>query len=170
VLTSAGALPPADAINCQTVQGATLWYSFKTSCTPVAVALGTCDGEIQAIAAAMPSGSFLTYFHEPEDDMTGVLFVNAFKHVYQQAKAVNTAINIVPLYMSYQFAAGLHNGHQQRNRRRHGHPRLPLPGHPHLPDLADLARFPGPSATGNTTTGTWARRPPHRVATPTQTA
>jgi hypothetical protein len=106
VFTSAGALPPADAINCQTVQGATLWYSFKTSCIPAAVALGTCDGEIQAIAAAMPSGSFLTYFHEPEDDMTGVLFVNAFKRVYQQAKAVNAAINIVPVYMSYQWRPG----------------------------------------------------------------
>jgi len=106
VFTSAGALPPADAINCQTVQGATLWYSFKTSCTPAAVALGTCDGEIQAIAMAMPSGSFLTYFHEPEDDMTGVLFVNAFKRVYQQAKTVNAAINIVPVYMSYQWRPG----------------------------------------------------------------
>jgi hypothetical protein len=106
VFTSAGALPPADAINCQTAQGATLWYSFKTSCTPAAVALGACDGEIQAIAAAMPSGSFLTYFHEPEDDMTGVLFVNAFKRVYQQAKAVNTAITIVPVYMSYQWRPG----------------------------------------------------------------
>jgi hypothetical protein len=92
--------------SCQTVQGATLWYSFKTSCTPAAVALGTCDGEIQAIAAAMPSGSFLTYFHEPEDDMTGVLFVNAFKRVYQQAKAVNAAITIVPVYMSYQWRPG----------------------------------------------------------------
>jgi hypothetical protein len=106
VFTSAGALPPADAINCQTAQGATLWYSFKSSCTPAAVAVGTCDSEIQAIATAMPAGSFLTYFHEPEDDMTGVQFVNAFKRVYQRAKLVNAAVNVVPVYMSYQWRPG----------------------------------------------------------------
>jgi hypothetical protein len=106
VFTSTGALPPTDAITCQTGQGATLWYSFKTSCTPAAVASGGCDSEIQAIATAMPAGSFLTYFHEPEDDMTGVQFVNAFKHVYQQSKAVNTTINVVPVYMSYQWRPG----------------------------------------------------------------
>src|SRR4051812_42580461 len=78
VFTSAGAVPPADAVNCQTTQGAVLWYSFKTSCTPAAVALGSCDAEIQAIATAMPAGGLLTYYHEPEDDMTGVQFVNAF--------------------------------------------------------------------------------------------
>src|SRR3954451_7561850 len=55
VFTSAGATPPADAVTCQTAQGGTLWYSFKTSCTPVAVAAGTCDAEIQAIATAMPA-------------------------------------------------------------------------------------------------------------------
>src|SRR4051794_28302582 len=40
VFTSAGALPPADAVTCQTAQAGVLWYSFKTSCPPDAVALG----------------------------------------------------------------------------------------------------------------------------------
>jgi hypothetical protein len=106
VFTSAGALPPADAINCQLQQGAILWYSFKTSCTPVAVAAGSCDAQIDAIAAAMPADSFLTYFHEPEDDMTGVQFVNAFTRVYQRTKAVNSAVNVVPVHMAYQWRAG----------------------------------------------------------------
>src|ERR1700754_2421023 len=47
VFASAGQLPPADALNCHNNQGAVLWYSFKTSCTPVAVAAGSCDTEIQ---------------------------------------------------------------------------------------------------------------------------
>ncbi|MGX6600520.1 hypothetical protein ACWKSP_00065 [Micromonosporaceae bacterium Da 78-11] len=106
VFTSAAALPTADAVSCQTTQGGTLWYSFKTSCTPTAVAVGTCDAEIQAIASAMPAGSFLTWFHEPEDDMTGVQFVTAFKRVYTLAKAVNAAVNVVPVHMAYQWRVG----------------------------------------------------------------
>ncbi|GAA0910839.1 hypothetical protein [Virgisporangium aurantiacum] len=106
VFTSTGATPPADAVTCHTTHGAILWYSFKTSCTPTAVAAGTCDAEIQAIAGAMPSGSYLTYFHEPEDDMTGVQFVAAFTRVYVVAKAVNAAVRIVPVHMSYQWRPG----------------------------------------------------------------
>src|SRR3954470_21513255 len=66
VFASAGQLPPADALTCQSSYGATLWYSFKTSCTPAAVVLGGCDTEIQNIATTMPAGSYLTYNHEPE--------------------------------------------------------------------------------------------------------
>ena len=106
VFTSAGAVPPADAVQCHTTQNATLWYSFKTSCTPSTVALGTCDAEIQAIAAAMPAGSYLTYHHEPEDDMTGVQFVAAFKRVYTRAKAANAAVYVVPVHMAYQWRPG----------------------------------------------------------------
>jgi hypothetical protein len=106
VFTSAAALPPADALSCQSTYGATLWYSFKTTCTPTAVALGTCDGEIQAIAAAMPADSYLTYYHEPEDNMTGVQFVSAFSRVYQVSKAVNAAVNVVPVHMAYQWRSG----------------------------------------------------------------
>ena len=106
VFTSAAALPPADALSCQQTYGATLWYSFKTTCTPVAVAAGSCDSEIRAIAAAMPAGSYLTYHHEPEDNMTGVEFVNAFSRVFQQGKAVNAAVHIVPVHMAYQWRSG----------------------------------------------------------------
>lgn len=106
VFASAGQLPPADALTCQSTYGATLWYSFKTSCTPAAVTAGGCDTEIQNIANAMPAGSFLTYNHEPENDMTGVQFVAAFKHVYTIAKTANSAINVVPIYMSYQWRSG----------------------------------------------------------------
>ncbi|WP_249999306.1 hypothetical protein [Actinoplanes sp. M2I2] len=106
VFASAGQLPPADAVSCHTTDGATLWYSFKTSCTPVAVAAGGCDLEIQNIAAAMPAGSYLTFNHEPENDMTGVRFVAAFQRVYVVAKAVNPAVTVVPIYMSYQWRSG----------------------------------------------------------------
>src|SRR5688500_14180966 len=106
VFTSAGALPPADAVNCHLQQGAVLWYSFKTTCTPTAVAAGSCDAQIQAIATAMPAGSYLTYFHEPEDDMTGVQFVNAFIRVYQKAKLANAAVQVVPVHMAYQWRPG----------------------------------------------------------------
>ncbi|MEV6844026.1 hypothetical protein [Actinoplanes sp. NPDC051411] len=106
VFASAGQLPPADALTCQSTYGATLWYSFKTTCTPAAVAAGGCDTEIQNIAAAMPAGSYLTYNHEPENDMTGVQFVAAFEHVYAVAKTANPAVDVVPIYMSYQWRSG----------------------------------------------------------------
>ncbi|WP_433064971.1 hypothetical protein [Dactylosporangium sp. CS-033363] len=106
VFTANGSPPPADAVNCQLLQGGKLWYSFKTSCTPPGVAAGLCDGEIATIAAAMPPGSYLTYFHEPEDDMTGVQFVAAFTRVYLLAKLTNPAVSVVPVYMSYQWRPG----------------------------------------------------------------
>nr|BFE73074.1 hypothetical protein GCM10020092_063750 [Actinoplanes digitatis] len=98
-----GLPPPPDAIDCQREYGARLWYSFKTTCTPTAVAAGFCDGEILSVAAAMPEDGILTYFHEPEDDMTGVRFVRAFKRVYHLAKTINPAIDVVPVYMGYQW-------------------------------------------------------------------
>ena len=106
VFASAGQLPPSDAITCHHTYGATLWFSFKTSCTPVAVAAGSCDTEIVDIATVMPANSFLTYFHEPEDDMTGTQFVAAFSRVYLLAKGVNPAVNVVPIHMSYQWRSG----------------------------------------------------------------
>jgi hypothetical protein len=106
VFASAGQLPPADALTCQSTYGATLWYSFKTTCTPAGVAAGACDTQIQNIAAAMPADSYLTYNHEPEDDMTGVQFVAAFERVYSVAKLANPAVTIVPIYMSYQWRTG----------------------------------------------------------------
>jgi hypothetical protein len=109
VFGSAGQVPPADAINCHNSNGAKLWYSFKSSCTPAAVAAGSCDTEIQNIAAAMPANSFLTYFHEPEDDMTGTQFVAAFTRVYIVAKPINATVNIVPIHMSYQWRTGSAN-------------------------------------------------------------
>jgi hypothetical protein len=106
VFASAGQLPPNDALNCHNNNGAVLWFSFKTSCTPTAVAAGSCDTEIQNIAAAMPANSYLTYFHEPEDDMTGVQFVAAFSRAYTVAKTINPSLNVVPIYMSYQWRTG----------------------------------------------------------------
>ena len=106
VFTAGGAPPAADAVSCQTTHGGVLWYSFKTSCNPTAVAVGSCDSEIRRIAGEMPAGSYLTYYHEPEDDMTGVQFVNAFKRVYVQAKAINSAVSVVPVNMSYQWRPG----------------------------------------------------------------
>jgi hypothetical protein len=106
VFASAGQLPPADALSCHTNYGAVLWYSFKTSCTPAGVAAGWCDSEIQNIALAMPADGYLTYNHEPENDMTGVQFVAAFKRVYLVAKAANPGLTVVPIYMSYQWRPG----------------------------------------------------------------
>jgi len=106
VFASAGQVPAADALTCHNTYGGKLWYSFKTSCTPTAVAAGSCDTEIHNIAAAMPASSYLTYHHEPENDMTGVQFVAAFQRVYTVAKAVNSTLNIVPIYMSYQWRTG----------------------------------------------------------------
>jgi hypothetical protein len=106
VFANAGQLPPADALTCHNTNGALLWYSFKTSCTPTGVAAGSCDTEIQNIATAMPANGYLTYHHEPENDMTGVQFVAAFQRAYLVAKAANPALTVVPIYMAYQWRTG----------------------------------------------------------------
>ncbi|MET8148487.1 hypothetical protein ACIBSW_37610 [Actinoplanes sp. NPDC049668] len=103
VFAARGLPPPDDAVDCQREYGARLWYSFKTTCTPAGVAAGFCDGEVLSVAAAMPDDGILTYFHEPEDDMTGVRFVRAFTRVYSLAKTINPAIDVVPVYMGYQW-------------------------------------------------------------------
>ena len=102
MFASNGAPPPADAVTLPRRAGRHPLDLFKTTCTPAGVAAGLCDTEIQTVAAAMPAGSYLTYFHEPEDDTTGTQFVAAFIRVYQKAKQTNGFNKAVPVHMSYQ--------------------------------------------------------------------
>ena len=50
VFASAGQLPPNDALNCHNNNGAVLWFSFKTSCTPTAVGVHVVLNEYQSVA------------------------------------------------------------------------------------------------------------------------
>jgi hypothetical protein len=72
---------------------------------PAAVANGDFDGVIGQLAASFPTSSkcWLTYYHEPEDNMTAAEFVPAFQRFYSVAKAANSNISIGPIAMTWQW-------------------------------------------------------------------
>jgi hypothetical protein len=74
---------------------------------PTTVTNGGNDTLITSLAASLPSGSYLTCFHEPENDMAGTTFVPMFQHFYTVAKAANPNILVGPVYMTYQWTSGM---------------------------------------------------------------
>jgi len=72
------------------------------------VAKGTYDTTIRSLAASFPTDhtTYLTMYHEPENDMGGPTFVKLFRHFYQVAKAANPHIQIGYVAMSYQWRPG----------------------------------------------------------------
>jgi hypothetical protein len=50
-------------------------------------ARGDYDGRIATFCASVPSGTYLTMFHEPEGDMTGVQYVAMFTRFYDVCKS-----------------------------------------------------------------------------------
>jgi len=73
---------------------------------PAAIAAGTHDAEIRSLASSMPAGTYLTMYHEPEDNMTGAQFVAMFKRFYSVAKAANAGVTIGYVAMAYQWRPG----------------------------------------------------------------
>jgi hypothetical protein len=67
------------------------------------VASGKYDATIRSLAASMPAGSYLTMYHEPEENMTGKQFVAMFKQFYKVAKAANPKLTIGYVAMAYQW-------------------------------------------------------------------
>ena len=69
------------------------------------VADGKYDSDIRALAASFPKDhvTYLTMFHEPENDMTGAQFVPMFKRFYKVVKAANPKIQVGTVHMSYQW-------------------------------------------------------------------
>ncbi|WP_394826868.1 hypothetical protein [Pendulispora albinea] len=96
---SAGAEDPAN--------GNVSFLSVKPSNDDVqGVIAGTYDGAIRRLAASMPDGSYLTMYHEPEDDMDGATFVRMFRRFYSVAKQANPRVWIGYVAMDYQWRDG----------------------------------------------------------------
>ncbi len=72
------------------------------------VAKGLYDNDIKTLAASFPTDhtTYLTMYHEPENDMTGPQFVALFRHFYTKVKAANPHIKVGTVHMSYQWRPG----------------------------------------------------------------
>lgn len=84
--------------------GITTFLSVKPSWKKV----GSDDDAIASLARSLPAGSYLTAWHEPENDMSASAYVAMFRNFYQVAKAANPSIYVGNVYMSYQWGPG-HN-------------------------------------------------------------
>lgn len=82
--------------------GIVTFLSVKPSYTNV----GSDNSKIASLAKSMPAGSYLTAWHEPENDMTGAQYVAMFQNFYSVAKAANPNIKIGNVYMTYQWGSG----------------------------------------------------------------
>lgn len=69
------------------------------------VADGDYDDEIRRLAASFPKDhtTYLTMYHEPEENLTGAQFVAMFRRFYKVVKAANPKIKVGTVHMSYQW-------------------------------------------------------------------
>lgn len=72
------------------------------------VAAGTYDAKIKSLAKSFPTDhtTYLTMYHEPENDMTGPQFVAMFRKFYKLVKAENPNIQVGTVHMSYHWRPG----------------------------------------------------------------
>ncbi|WP_394850063.1 hypothetical protein LZC95_21710 [Pendulispora brunnea] len=72
------------------------------------VAKGKYDDDIRSLAASFPTDhtTYLTMYHEPENDMDGPTFVDLFRHFYKVVKEANSHIQVGYVAMSYQWRPG----------------------------------------------------------------
>ena len=74
---------------------------------PAAVAAGTFDTAIATFATSCTGNpTYLTYQHEPENDMSGATFVAAFQRFYDKVKAANANCLVGPSHLLYQWKSG----------------------------------------------------------------
>lgn len=67
---------------------------------------GKDDDKIASLARSLPAGSYLTAWHEPENNMSAAEYVRMFRNFYSVAKQANPAIYVGNVYMTYQWAPG----------------------------------------------------------------
>lgn len=67
---------------------------------------GRDDNKIASLARSLPTGSYLTAWHEPENNMTAAQYVAMFRNFYTVAKQANPSINVGNVYMTYQWGPG----------------------------------------------------------------
>lgn len=82
--------------------GIVTFLSVKPSFT----AVGSDNARIASLAKSMPAGSYLTAWHEPENDMSAAQYVAMFRNFYQVAKAANPSLYVGNVYMTYCWGAG----------------------------------------------------------------
>jgi hypothetical protein len=72
------------------------------------VAAGQYDTKLKSLAKSFPTDhtTYLTMYHEPENDMTGAQFVSMFRHFYKVVKAANPHILVGTVHMSYHWRPG----------------------------------------------------------------
>jgi hypothetical protein len=68
--------------------------------------VGADNDKITSLAKSLPAGTYLTAWHEPENDMTAAQYVAMFKNFYKVAKTANSTIYVGNVYMTYQWGAG----------------------------------------------------------------
>lgn len=67
---------------------------------------GHYDARITVLCASMPAGSYLTMYHEPENDMPGQTFSAMFTRFHSVCKAANSKIFVGYVSMAYQWRPG----------------------------------------------------------------
>ena len=82
--------------------GVVTFLSVKPSFT----AVGSDDARIASLARSLSPGSYLTAWHEPENDMSAGQYVAMFRNFYLVAKAANPAVKVGNVYMTYQWGVG----------------------------------------------------------------
>lgn len=84
--------------------------SFKTD--PVKTAQGAYDTELRAVATFLKTApqTWVVWYHEPEDDMTGPQFKAAFDHVRNLFKEVAPIVSFGYSAMAYQWGNKFHPG------------------------------------------------------------
>ncbi|MGZ4666302.1 MAG: hypothetical protein ACXV5Q_15050 [Frankiaceae bacterium] len=82
--------------------GVVTFLSVKPSFRSV----GCDNARIASLVKSMPAGSYLTAWHEPENDMSAGQYTAMFRNFYRVAKAANPGIYIGNVYMTYQWGAG----------------------------------------------------------------
>jgi hypothetical protein len=97
---------PTSIANTEAAKDAAAGVVTFLSVKPSYTAVGSDNAKIASLAKSMPAGSYLTAWHEPENDMTAAQYVAMFRNFYSVAKAANPNIYVGNVYMTYQWGAG----------------------------------------------------------------
>ncbi|WP_143262035.1 hypothetical protein, partial [Allokutzneria sp. NRRL B-24872] len=80
------------------------WYSAKPIGKDVRGYVdGKYDGQLRALAGALPAGTIFTVYHEPEDNMSGATFAELMRKTVTVVKAANPGVQVWYSAMAYQW-------------------------------------------------------------------
>jgi hypothetical protein len=89
------------------IAGIVAFYSFKSNTTIQDLINGVHDAAVRTLVQSLPNGTYLTSYHEPENDMDGDTFVALMDHLYPLVKSINPTIQFGPVYMTYWWRPSL---------------------------------------------------------------